>query len=428
MIPKDLNDTFYVVKQIAQLLEKKGGKALLVGGCVRDAIMGIASKDFDLEVYNLSCEEIKQALEGKYELDLVGMSFGVMKVKHFDIDIALPRTENKTGLGHRGFMVEMDPTLSFSQAAARRDFTVNAIMKDPLTGEIIDPWNGLSDLNNKILHHVSSHFSEDPLRVLRAMQFIGRFNFVCAKDTIELCKTLSQNELAKERLAQEWEKLLVKGKYVSLGLKFLVDSEWIKFYPSLFYLYQQSSLNNFIVWNRLLIRIDNTILYRTGNYDEDLILMVTSLCSEFSSSQEIKDFLNQIWNKNYLLEYVLLFLENLAEAKRLGDKNASDGKLRRLALKVKKPKLFLQVVKAVTSNVEDKDNGLHEQLYNHFYRLNIHETPPVALIQGRHLAPLGIPAGPQMGKLLKTCFEAQLDGVFDNLEDGLLYLKKINNL
>ena len=299
MISKDLNDTFYVVKQIAQLLEKKGGKALLVGGCVRDAIMGIASKDFDLEVYNLSCEEIKQALEGKYELDLVGMSFGVMKVKHFDIDIALPRTENKTGLGHRGFMVEMDPTLSFSQAAARRDFTVNAIMKDPLTGEIIDPWNGLSDLNNKILHHVSSHFSEDPLRVLRAMQFIGRFNFVCAKDTIELCKTLSQNELAKERLAQEWEKLLVKGKYVSLGLKFLVDSEWIQFYPSLVKLYQQSSLNNFIVWNRLLIRIDNTILYRTGNYDEDLILMVSSLCSEFSSSQEIKDFLNQIWNKNY---------------------------------------------------------------------------------------------------------------------------------
>lgn len=421
MTLKKSQDTFDIVKQIAQLLEDKGGKALLVGGCVRDSIMGIPSKDFDLEVYNLSCDEIKDALAGYFELDLVGMSFGVMKVKHFDIDIALPRTENKTGLGHKGFMVEMNPNLSFALAAARRDFTVNAIMQNPLTNEIIDPWGGLQDINNKVLKHVSSHFSEDPLRVLRGMQFVGRFNFTCDKSTLDLCKTLSQNELAKERLAQEWEKLLIKGTNLSSGLKFLVDCQWIKFYPILDKLYQKSAKDNFIVWDRLLAKVDHATLYRTGNYDDDLILMVAALCQEFSSSLEVREFISQIWNKNTLLEYVVLFLENLPQAKELSNPEAPEGQLRRLALKIKKVPLFLQVVKAVTSNMNG-DNSLSEQLYNNFKRLNIHINPPEPIIQGRHLMALGIPSGPKMGKVLKQCFEAQLDGVFNNLEDGLGYL------
>jgi tRNA nucleotidyltransferase (CCA-adding enzyme) len=421
MTLKKSQDTFYIVKQIAQLLEDKGGKALLVGGCVRDSIMGIPSKDFDLEVYNLSCDEIKDALAGNFELDLVGMSFGVMKVKHFDIDIALPRTENKTGLGHKGFMVEMNPNLSFALAAARRDFTVNAIMQNPLTNEIIDPWGGLQDINNKVLKHVSSHFSEDPLRVLRGMQFVGRFNFTCDKSTLDLCKTLSQNELAKERLAQEWEKLLIKGTNLSNGLKFLVDCQWIKFYPTLDKLYQKSAKDNFIVWDRLLAKVDHATLYRNGNYDDDLILMVAALCQEFSSSLEVREFISQIWNKNTLLEYVVLFLENLPQAKELSNPEAPEGQLRRLALKIKKVPLFLQVVKAVTSNMNG-DNSLSEQLYNNFKLLNIHMNPPEPIIQGRHLMALGIPSGPQMGKVLKQCFEAQLDGVFNNLEDGLVYL------
>ena len=421
MIIKDEKATLTIVKRIAQLLQEKGGRALLVGGCVRDAIMGITSKDYDLEVYNLTCDEIKNSLAGEFELDLVGMSFGVMKVKHFDIDIALPRTENKIGSGHRGFMVEMNPILTFTQAASRRDFTVNAIMQDPLTAEIIDPFGGINDINNKILQHVSSHFTEDPLRVLRGMQFVSRFNFTCAQDTLELCETLSQNELAKERIAQEWEKLLYKGNCISQGLKFLVDSKLIKFYPILYSFYQQSSLDNFVLWNQLLARLDNAILYRTGNLEDDLILMTSCLCADFSSIKDIKEFLSSIWNKTSILEYVPLFLENLQLAKALSCKSASDGKLRRLALKVKNPKLFLQVLKAIRFNNLEEVNAL----YNHFSRLNIHETSPVPIVQGRHLIAKGIKTGPQMGTLLKKCFEAQLDGVFDNLEDGLNYFEKL---
>ena len=134
------------VTQIAGLIRKAGGRAFLVGGCVRDILLETPCKDFDLEIYGLSGDQIRSALLGRFELDLVGASFGVMKVRHHPVDLALPRRENKIGAGHRGFLVETCPDLDVAQAAARRDFTINAVMMDPLTGEILDPWNGRTDL------------------------------------------------------------------------------------------------------------------------------------------------------------------------------------------------------------------------------------------------------------------------------------------
>ena len=138
------------VLEIAQAVSRAGGRAMLVGGCVRDSLLGIPVKDYDLEIYALDSARLLAALEKVCEVDAVGMSFGVLKVKHFDIDIALPRLDSKTGRGHRGFVVEVDPYLDFSLASSRRDFTVNAIMQDALTGEIIDPWNGQKDLQKGI--------------------------------------------------------------------------------------------------------------------------------------------------------------------------------------------------------------------------------------------------------------------------------------
>ena len=260
------------VLQIARLLRNAGGRAFLVGGCVRDTLMDRPCKDFDLEIYGLSAEGVRSALLGSFELDLVGASFGVMKVHHHPVDLALPRRENKIGAGHRGFLVETCPDLSFAEAAARRDFTINAIMLDPLTGEFLDPWNGRSDLKQGILRHVSEHFSEDPLRVLRGMQFSARFGFRFAPETVRLCETLSQNELAGERIGSEWEKLFRKGVTPSRGLEFLKQCRWIRFYPELDALPESR-------WSRTLTRVDRAAAFRSGDdaSDDDLVLMTAAL-------------------------------------------------------------------------------------------------------------------------------------------------------
>ncbi len=193
MMPKSIID-------LANAAEASGGRAMLVGGCVRDELMGVVPKDWDVEVYGIQPEKLKELLESFAEtisadksvrvpeVNVVGESFAVYKIGS-DLDVSLPRRERKTGKGHRGFVVEGDPTMSFEDACSRRDFTVNAILRDPLTGEIVDPFNGIEDIEKKLLRHVSSEtFAEDSLRVLRAAQFAARFEFDIDAETVELCK------------------------------------------------------------------------------------------------------------------------------------------------------------------------------------------------------------------------------------------------
>ncbi|MEM9227894.1 MAG: hypothetical protein AAGA45_07985, partial [Verrucomicrobiota bacterium] len=215
--------TFSAVMAIAQHVEAAGGRAALVGGCVRDALLGLPSKDADLEVFGLSEKKLQELLEKDYRVDAVGKAFGVFKLRGLELDISLPRRESKTGPGHRAFAIEGDPGMSPEEAAARRDFTLNAISWEPLTGNWIDPFNGRSDLEARILRHTSDKFSEDPLRVLRAMQFLARFELSIAPETLELCRKIEPEGLARERLFEEWSKLLRKGIKPSLGLAFLKD-------------------------------------------------------------------------------------------------------------------------------------------------------------------------------------------------------------
>ena len=278
-------DTTTVVRHIAELLTSAGGRALLVGGCVRDSLLGLTSKDFDMEVYGLSMEAIHDILGKEYKLDFVGMAFGVLKVLHYDIDIALPRVENKTNSGHKGFDVMFVPNLSYADAASRRDFTINAIMRDPLSNELIDPWNGVKDLHDGVLRHVSAHFVEDPLRVLRAMQFAARFDFQIAEETVHLCSTLSQDELAQERVAAEWEKLLLKGRKPSKGLLFLRDCGWIDYYPELKALIGCKQEPEWHpegdVWEHTLRVLDAAAAMHHYVETENLRLMLAALCHDF---------------------------------------------------------------------------------------------------------------------------------------------------
>ena len=180
-------------------------------------------KDWDVEVYGVEPEKLRALLDTIGEVNVVGEAFAVYKIGS-DLDVSIPRRESKVSRGHRGFVVEGDPNMSFEEACSRRDFTINAILKDALTGEIVDPFNGQGDIERRVLRMVSREtFAEDSLRVLRAAQFAARFEFDIDAETVEVCKGIDVTDLPKERIWAEFEKLLLKPQRPSIGLKWLYD-------------------------------------------------------------------------------------------------------------------------------------------------------------------------------------------------------------
>ena len=169
-----------------------------MGGCVRDHLLGHHAKDIDIEVYGIEANILESILQKHFHVTSVGRTFGIFKVnviidhEQASFDVALPRSENKSGSGHKGFVVNTDPTMSFEDASSRRDFTINAMGIDIDTGELLDAQSGEKDLKNQLLRHVSDAFKEDPLRVLRAAHFCARFDLTLDGNTALLCKTLEQ--------------------------------------------------------------------------------------------------------------------------------------------------------------------------------------------------------------------------------------------
>lgn len=223
------------LKSLTTRLVAAGGRPFLVGGIVRDAILGIASKDVDIEVHGISTDGILKVLPKSAKI--VGEQFGVIKIQLAsgeDVDISIPRRDSKVGKGHDGFLVEFDESMTLEEASARRDFTINAIMFDLVTRRFIDPHGGLADLHLKVIRHTSDAFTEDPLRVLRAAQFAARFDFTVAPETIQLCSSIRDTfrELSKERVWGEWEKIAQKGKNFHRAFDFLEACGWsAHFFP-----------------------------------------------------------------------------------------------------------------------------------------------------------------------------------------------------
>ena len=221
------------------VINQAGGRPLLVGGAVIDTIQGREIKDWDIEVHGLFMDNILESLLANgYRVDAVGAAFGVLKVQvgDLDVDVSVPRKENKVGVKHTSFTIEIDPNMSPREASRRRDLTINSIYKDLNTNEIIDPYNGLKDLENGVLKATDpSTFIEDPLRVLRIMQLLPRKGKVVDPQTIELCRSIKDQygTIASERVFEEFNKLLLKAYKPSLGLQFLADCGWIDNFKAL---------------------------------------------------------------------------------------------------------------------------------------------------------------------------------------------------
>ena len=299
---RDLN----MAKKIATLVHQFGGSTYFVGGYVRDKFLNKSNKDIDIEVHGITPAELKTILESIGKVKTQGASFGVYNLHGYDIDIAQPRMEHVTGRGHKDFEVTVDPFIGTTKAAQRRDFTINAIMENVLTGEIIDPFNGLEDLKNNIIRHVDDKsFGEDPLRVLRAAQFAARFNFNIADETKTIMSKMDLSTLSKERIYEEMKKALLKSNKPSTFFEILRKVNqldyWFPEVKALIDCKQDPTYHpEGDVWTHTMLTLDyaaTNLKYTVSNPE---YFLVTALCHDFGKPLSVTiDDDNKIHNYNH---------------------------------------------------------------------------------------------------------------------------------
>ena len=445
------------VLKLARRVREAGGRALLVGGCVRDALMGIEPKDWDVEVYGVEPAALRQLLESFGPVNVVGEAFTVYKLGHH-LDVSLPRRERKAGRGHRAFVIEGDPSMSITEATKRRDFTINAILQDPLTGEIIDPFDGRADIQNKTLRAVSVEtFGEDSLRVLRAAQFSARFEFAIEPETVELCRAIDLTDLPRERIWGEMEKLLLGARRPSTGLQLLYDLGAVRqLFPEMQALVGVRQEPD---WHpegdvdiHTLLTVDRARELIEGlSYPKQVTVMLAALCHDFGKPattefvegrirsrgheeagvKPTEDFLERL-NIHTLDGYdvrgqtIALVRDHLkpGEFYRLRDE-ISDSAFRRLARRCELELLY-RVAKADSLGRNapwvPPQRWFTAEAQDWFIRrareLEVEEKPPAPILMGRHLLEMGLRPGPRVGEITRAVYELQLDGQVRNLEDA----------
>lgn len=422
-------------------IRKVGGRGWLVGGSVRDMLLGQNPKDFDLEVYGLEADQLEVLLTAMGRRESVGKQFGIQKLwmDNLEVDVALPRTERKTASGHCGFSIQTDPRLSPEKATLRRDFTINAMMFDPLTGSLLDFHGGQKDLHHGILRHVSPAFGEDPLRPLRAMQFASRYRLTLASDTALLCKTLREEaeNLPDSRIWSEWSKWALSS-HPSHGLKALADCGWLACYPELEtmvnceqdpYWHPEGS-----VWKHTLQVCDQAaqLSSREGVTDEKrLLLMLSSLCHDLGKPES--SFINdkgRITSPGHAEAGVAIsrqFLKRIAAPAKLTDLilplvkehishlhgEPTARAVRQLAdrLVPANIELWEMLVEADASGRYPAPPSRPALSWLKLARELKHQhNRPAPLLTGKMLLDLGEKAGPGMGEILAKAYQAQLDG------------------
>ena len=275
--------------RIAREVDRASGCTYLVGGYVRDRLLGLENKDIDLEVHGISVEALEKILDSLGERLSMGASFGVMGLRGTHLDIAMPRAEKATGRGHRDFAVSVDPFLGEKKAASRRDFTMNALMQNVLTGEILDFFGGREDIRQGLIRHVSADsFAEDPLRVLRAAQFSARFGFQVAASTEALCANMDLKPLAGERVMGELEKALLKAERPSVFFEELRSmhqlSVWFPELEALIGVPQQAEHHpEGDVWRHTMQVLDEAARLRPQS-EYPLGLMLAALCHDLGKA------------------------------------------------------------------------------------------------------------------------------------------------
>jgi tRNA nucleotidyltransferase (CCA-adding enzyme) len=405
--------------KIAGDIREAGGRAFLVGGWVRDALLGKSCRDYDVEVYDMAQDALVPILSKYGRTNLVGKAFGVihLAMKGLSLDFSFPRTESKVGYGHRGFVVHTDEKLNFKEAALRRDFTINAMGMELPELTLCDPYGGIDDLKTHTLRHVGPAFAEDSLRILRGVQFASRFGCTLAPSTVELCRTLSLDDLSVERLFEEFKKWLLKPGKPSLGLKAFLDIKLDEYFPEI-HPFKNS-------WETLGTILDNMAPLRDSSGLPEARVMEFAFAALLCGSAETAlKFLERITNETHLLKVVPLLLKAYQELDTAIVNDAPS--LRRLAVKLDGLKLLCLLVRCTPGEFfADSAEGENfaEKLWNAASELNLMDAAPQPYLMGKMLMDMGVKPGKQMGEIIKKSFELQLDGKINNAEEAVAWAK-----
>src|SRR5262245_54646138 len=445
------------VRSLSLAVRAAGGRALLVGGCVRDGLMGAQPKDWDLEVYQLEPAKLRAVLDNFGQVNVVGEAFTVYKLGE-DLDVSIPRRERKSGRGHRAFIIEGDHWLSVAEATRRRDFTINAILQDPLTGELIDPFSGQQDIEQRMLRAVSlDTFGEDSLRVLRAAQFAARFEFEIESETVALCRSIDVTDLPAERIWGELEKLLLKAKRPSIGI------EWLREFGVLDKLFPEVAAligvpqdpvwhpeGDVFVHTKLVVDRARELIEDLP-YAKQVTVMLAALAHDFGKPSTT-EFLEGHWRSrgheeagvaptekfldrlnvhtidgyDVRRQVIALVREHLKPGEFYKKREeVGEGAFRRLARRCE-PDLLYRVARAdsLGRNAEwvprEKwyDAEAQEWFIKRVIELDIATAPPAPILLGRHLLEMGVRPGPRIGEITKAVYEMQLDGRVRSLDEA----------
>ena len=437
-----------IVERIVALVVAAGGKALLVGGAVVDHLQGREPKDWDVEVYGLPMSRVEQLLtEAELNPKTVGKEFGILKIGgDIEVDVSVPRRENKIGKGHRDFAVELDPDMTPMEAARRRDLTINSIAYDLSTGEIVDPWGGVMDLEKGYLRMTAEDtFREDPLRVLRIMQLLPRKGKVVTPVTMNVCYVMQDefHHLSSERVFEEFNKLLMKADKPSIGLEFLRDCGWLKHFPELAALVGCAQHPEWHpegdVWQHTLVVLDNAAKVRSQLPEEwRLGFMFGVLLHDVGKpSTTLEDFtarghdeaglplarafMERLTNNKVMLEQVDALVGQHMQAGNLERGNAKASAWRRL-----QNKLRLDIAGWMSlcdwacvpgrDVLAPNDHKPSKLCWKWYEDLGATADKIEAILGGKDLVAAGYKPGPTFGKALRKAYESQMEGVTDRGE------------
>lgn len=437
-----------------------GIKPILVGGFVRDHFTEKHTHDVDIELYGVtSLEEIETLLNPFGKVNLVGKSFGVLKLSFggYHIDFSPPRTESKQGFGHKGFDVSWYSDIDFSTAARRRDFTINAIGYDPINHAFLDPYGGIRDLENRRLRCVDPEtFVDDPLRVLRAVQFAARFELSCDSSLLELCRTMigrgALEELPKERIFEELRKLFLKSSRPSVGLTLLKEMGGLPFFSPLekFEHTPQDPVSHpeGNVWNHILMCVDAMVPLLSKDTKKDTVLMFSALLHDIAKPETTiiekgnlnapkhaeegvdiaREWLLRFTEDKALIEAILPLVRYHGWPRKFYRSNASDSEILHLSTQVclddlirvaeadffgrsfigERPKLF-EAGKWLRSRAE---------------ALGVLHAPLPPLLMGRDLIAMGLAPSVSFKQILDAAYEAQMNLQFTTREGALEWAQK----
>jgi len=442
-----------MTNNIVQAISDAGGRAYLIGGAVRDMLMGHTPKDFDYEVFGLTSDQLLSILSEFGEVGIVGKSFGVYSIGK-DIEFSLPRRERKVALGHRGFDVQVDPDMSLEDASLRRDFTVNAIFYDSITDEIFDPRNGRKDIKNKILRPVNEEtFVEDPLRILRCARFIAQKGFRPVFSIHRLAQEVANEyaSLAVERIWDEWRKMML-GNWAHVAVDWLMSTSWAVFYPELrnlcFTPQDAQHHPEGRAWTHTVFVLENMINRTPVPMEEDRILRLRFAAllhdiGKTDTTEITEDGRITTYNHNNIGADMLETFFHRIGATRM-NRELVNG----VEPLVREHMFHVFSKNATARSVRRLANRLHPATVNDWYKLvcadkagrpplpktvpaiaeeikviaegqKVLNNRPEKIMQGRHLIDLGLEPGKHFGEILDKLYEDQLDGEFDTEESGI---------